>query len=223
MGETYIILPTLNEEEGLNLVLKDLEKIGFNMKNVIVVDGHSTDKTINVAKKYGINVIMQEGGKGKGIGFQTFLRKWDVKDDDIYIMLDADYTYDPKEYSKLESLVKTGYDVVMGRRKIYIDGFEAFLHVLGSVFLSITASLLFFRFNPDICTGYWAFRGSALKKMKIKAKGFQLEANLFCEACKKGLKIGSVRVDYKERVGQRKLKTSDGLKIFGFIVAERFR
>ncbi len=223
MVETYILLPTLNEEKGLDLVLKDLKKIGFKMENVIVVDGHSTDKTVEVAKKYGVNVIMQEGGKGKGVGFQTFLKRWKINNEDIYIMLDADYTYDPKEYTKLESLIKMGYDIVMGRRKIYIDGFEAFIHVLGSVFLSITASLFFFKFNPDICTGYWAFKGSALKKMHIRAKGFQLEANLFCEACKKGLRIGTVRVNYKERVGQRKLRTSDGLKILGFIMAERFR
>ncbi len=221
-NDVFIILPTLNEEKGLKLVAEDLKKMNFPAKNVIVIDGGSTDGTLKVAEKKGFHIIKQEG-KGKGNGFRTFLKKWKIKDRGIYVMLDADYTYDPLEVEKFVSEMKKGYDVVSGVRKHRISGIRSLVHLLGNAGLSIIGSLLFFRINPDICTGYWGFRGSALKKMSISAGGFDLEANLWTETCRNGLKHSAIKVNYRERVGESKLRAAEGITIARKFFKERFK
>jgi dolichol-phosphate mannosyltransferase len=212
-----IILPTLNEEEGLPLVIQGFRKQGIN--NLIVVDGHSKDKTLEIAKKAGAKIVMQEG-KGKGMAFQTFLKNYPIKDNDFYIMLDTDNTYDPLDVRKFIKLLEK-YDVVTGHRTTIRYNFKEFTHYLGNKFISLICVSLFFRWNPDICTGYWGFRGAALKKMSIKAKGFDLEANLFCQTLKCRLRHKIVKIDYYPRVGLRKLKGSDALIIIRRLIIER--
>ncbi len=215
----YVILPTLNEEEGLSHVLLELKKMKFPMRQVVVVDGHSTDNTLEVAKTYGVNIILQRG-TGKGMAFQTFMEEFPVKDENIYVMLDADYSYNPKEVVKFVSTIREGYDVVAGRRKFFIGDARSFLHIFGNLAISFVSAILTRRIFLDICTGYWAFKGSALKRMRIKARGFELEANLFIETARKNLKFRSIPVDYRERKGKRKLKSLDGFKILIFLLKE---
>jgi dolichol-phosphate mannosyltransferase len=213
-----VILPTLNEEEGLPLVIESFRKQGIN--NLIVVDGHSTDGTLQIAKKYGAKIIMQDG-KGKGMAFQTFLKKYPIKDDNFYIMLDSDDSYDPKDIGKFINSLKN-CEVVTGHRTSIKYSLNDFTHYFGNKLISFIALILFFKWNPDICTGYWGFRGSSLKKIKIKAGGFDLEVNLFCQAIKKKLNHKIIKIYYYPRIGVRKLKASDALIIIKRLVTERF-
>jgi glycosyltransferase involved in cell wall biosynthesis len=214
-----VVLPTLNEEEGLPLVIESLKKRG--MDNIVVVDGHSTDKTIEIARKHNAKIVMQEG-KGKGMAFQTFLQKYPIKDDNFYIMLDSDNSYDAADIDKFISSLKS-CDVVTGNRVTIRYNPNDFIHYLGNKLISFGALVLFLRWNPDICTGYWGFRGSALKKMKIRSKGFDLEADLFCQIVKKELSHKIVPINYYTRVGERKLNYFDALIIVSRLVIERFR
>ena len=50
---------------------------------------------------------------------------------------------------------------------------------IGNKILSLTASILFFKRTTDLCTGYWGFKIDSLKKLKLTAEGFNLEADLF--------------------------------------------
>lgn len=213
-----VVLPTLNEEEGLPLVIERLKK--HKISNIIVLDGHSTDKTIEIAKKHNAKILMQEG-KGKGMAFQTFIKKYPIKDDDLYIMLDSDNSYDAEDIYKFISALKS-CDVVTGDRVTIRYNPNDFIHYLGNKLISLCAFFLFFRWNPDICTGYWGFKGSSLKKMNINAGGFDLEADLFCQIIKKRLTHQIVRINYYARVGDRKLNYFDALIIVRRLIIERF-
>ncbi len=87
--------------------------------------------------------------------------------------------------------------------------------------LIVLGSLLFFTWNPDITSGYWGFRGSALRKMNITAEGFELEANLFGQASKRGLKTRCFPINYRKRLGEAKLSFVDALKIIPRLLHER--
>jgi glycosyltransferase involved in cell wall biosynthesis len=213
-----IILPTLNEEGGLPLVAGSLKKQGFD--DIIVIDGHSTDRTLEIAREIGAKIIMQEG-RGKGMAFQTFLKRYPIKDDDFYIMLDSDNSYDPKDVNKFIEALK-GCDIVTGHRTTVRYNVNDLTHYIGNKIISFTGMLFFLKWNPDICTGYWGFRGSSLKRIKIKARGFDLESNLFCQIAKKRLRHRIIKIDYYPRVGLRKLKASDALVIIRRIITERF-
>jgi len=212
------IVPTLNEEKGLPLVLAGLKKQGVS--EIVVVDGHSTDRTVTIAKKAGARIILQEG-KGKGAGFVSFISKYPVRNEDIYVMLDGDGSYDPSDLPRfVEALKKV--DVVAGVRSQRIRGFRSLVHVVGGFVISVIGSALYGKWDPDICTGYWGFRGSALRRMCVTATKFDLEANLFSETCKKSLRFKLVPIVYEERVGKSKLHFYDGMKIVEKLVAERF-
>jgi dolichol-phosphate mannosyltransferase len=215
--ELTVILPTLNEEEGVEIVMKALAKAGAT--RVLVLDGGSTDRTVEIAKKLGATVMVQEG-RGKGMAFQTFLKKYPIKDDAAYVMLDADASYAGSEIMKIAAALKDA-DVVTGSRPPLIFGFRSFVHYIGGFLISVFASVLFLRWNPDITSGYWGFRGLALKKLDITSHGFELEANLFAQSAKKGLKAVCVPITYGKRVGTAKLSFLDALKIVPKLLSER--
>ncbi|MFH1780304.1 MAG: glycosyltransferase family 2 protein [Candidatus Micrarchaeota archaeon] len=213
------LLPTLNEEEGLPIIIKGLKKIG--VKKFIVIDGNSTDKTQEIAKREDCELILQEG-KGKGRGFVSFLKKHAIQENKYYVMLDADDTYDPNDLPRLVKELDAGYDVVIGERQQDMRTLRDVYHVIGAKGISLFGSIVYQKWNPDICTGYWAFTGKALKKMNVDAQRFDLEAALFSETCKKHLKLKVVPISYKDRVGKGKLHAYDAISIAVKLLEKRF-
>ncbi|MFH0922692.1 MAG: glycosyltransferase family 2 protein [Candidatus Micrarchaeota archaeon] len=217
--KTIAIVPALNEELSIERVIVGLKKAGAD--RIVVIDGNSTDKTVEKARKAGAVVMMQEG-KGKGMAFQTFLRKEKIEDDAFYVMLDGDASYLPREMHLMTDGLEEGNDVMMGKRAVLVHNFKSFFHWLGAAGISLVATVLFFKRVPDVCTGYWGFRGKVLKKLNITAKRFDLEANLFAQACKKGFRVKSVPISYEKRLGEAKLHVSDAFDIVLHLFRQRF-
>lgn len=215
--KTIAIVPTLNEEQGLPIVLAGLRKVGVD--EIVVVDGNSTDRTQEIARKAGAKIILQEG-KGKGNGFQSFLKKFPIKDEDFFVMLDGDASYAPEELPKFVEALQDN-DVVAGNRKFYTKAARDFIHNIGNAAISLAGRILYWHDAPDICTGYWGFRGSALKKMRIDAQKFDLEADLYANACKNKLRFIFIPVSYRPRLGEGKLSFRDGLQITKRLISER--
>ncbi len=218
MRKLIAIIPTLNEQKGLPFVIRELKAGGAD--GVVVVDGHSTDSTVRVAKQLGASVIFQKG-RGKGMAFRTFVRKYPIRSDDFYVMIDGDASYSGHEISKFRSALERS-DVVFGNRGILVHDVRSLIHVLGGLAISLFGSLLFLRYNPDICSGYVGFRGNALKKLALRSRTFTLEANIFAESAKKGLSMSLVSVSYRRREGVSKLTLFDGPKIVLALLRERF-
>ncbi len=213
-----VILPTLNEEKGLPKVLLKLKKLGI--KNIVVLDGNSKDNTVKIAKDAGCKILMQKGN-GKGNAFQTYIEKTPINYRNIYIMIDADDSYDVLQIPMFVKLLEK-YDIVKGKRTLLITDFRSLMHVIGGLGISIIGSILFLRKDFDICTGYWAFRGSSLKKLHIKAEKFELEADIFSEAAIKKLNVYSIDTHYYARKGVSKLKWTDALEITKHLIKKRF-
>jgi len=215
MKTLTVVLPTLNEEKAIVKVIKAiphvaLRKLGYKA-NILVIDGQSKDKTVKLAKQQGAKVITQKG-KGKGDAIKTIFRKLKQNPPDITVMLDADYTYDPQEMPKIIlPLIINEADVVMGARQTKTN-------YVGNAILTGVANKVFNNTTDDLCTGYWAFNTKAIKKIDIKANGFDLETDLFAQANKNKLKIKSVSIKYRKRIGESKLRKSDALRIIARII-----
>lgn len=222
-----VIIPTLNEEKGIVKTINDIPNPFVN--KIVVIDGYSSDRTVELIKQCHkqaceIELIYQKG-KGKGMAFQTFLESFDLDEYDAYVMLDADCTYDPKEIKNMVlPILNNEADVIMGNRFFNNDVKKvmSFSNYIGNKLLTFFAMILCFKDPKDVCTGYWSLSKDALKKVKIKAKNFDLEMDLFMQAVKQKFRIKTVPISYNKRVGVNKLKKRHGFLILLRLIREIF-
>jgi dolichol-phosphate hexosyltransferase len=223
-GLVTIVLPAKNEEAAIGrtlraLPLATLKAMGFDCE-VLVLDGNSSDATARIANDWGA-VVLTDRSPGKGNALRHAI---DRVRGQYVVMLDADGTYAADAIPRVVSRLAFGTaDVVMGRR-VPQKGSMSRIHEAGNSLLSVGATLLYARPCPDLCTGLWGFRAEALRRLPLKSKGFELEAELFAMSSRLGLRIQQVRTDYLPRQGRAKLSGGpDGLRIGWFLVRSRFR
>ena len=223
--EVAVIIPTLNEEEGIAWVLsrvhKALGELGKNY-HVVIVDGGSTDKTIEIAKKMNAEVIMQKG-KGYGDayiqGFNYVLKKYKPK---IIIMIDADGTYDPLEIPKLIKPVESKEaDMVIGNRFQQMqEKAMTIVNYVGNKVLSWLARIMLGINIKDTQSGYRAISSEVLEIVPLREKGMPLATELVVGAYIYGYKLKEEPITYRRRIGGKsKLNPlKDGYQILKTIV-----
>jgi len=217
-----IIIPTLNEEKNLSRVLRSIKNYMKNRNEkyeIIVVDGYSKDRTVEIAKKFGAKVIFDDVGKGSA------LRKgMKVAKGDIIITMDADCSHQSSELGLLIEGIKAGYDVCMGSRFIQGGGTEdmPWYRKLGNKFFVFLVNLIWGMHYSDLCYGYRSFRRSCIKKLNLREDRFGIETEIAIKAAKKKLRVLEVPSFEKGRVaGEGKLKTfRDGFSILRTILRE---
>ncbi|MDD1770722.1 MAG: glycosyltransferase family 2 protein [Methanomassiliicoccales archaeon] len=245
------MVPALNEEEAIGDVIdtvpwRELADEGFATE-VLVVDGRSEDGTAVIAKSRGAKVLSQNG-KGKGLGVRQALslshpqqvvmnvlsarEGVDVAvdtmrsflDSKFVVMIDADGTYPAEHIVDVVRALDKGNDVVMGSRFLgeIAEGAMTKLNYFGNLVLSTTASVMYLHPVSDLCTGLWGFRTTALRTLALDSKGFELEAEIFAQAVKSGLRIAEVPIGYYSRKGETKLvPIKSGVTIMKKLVQRR--
>lgn len=215
------VVAALNEEEGIRPTIEELRRY-LQKPRILVVDGKSTDRTVEVAESLGAEVIQQEG-KGKGDAIAKAISY--VNSEAEYVVLtDADYTYPaefvPEMIRILEENPKVG--MVCGNR------FNAHFHVekmnnlfyFGNRLLAFTHNLLNGVALQDPLTGLRVVRWEVLKGWIPKSKGFDIEVELNHQVERKGYDIIEISIPYRPRLGEKKLKLRHGLTIVKRIMAE---
>jgi len=221
-----VVIPALNEAATIGMVLEEipfskLEDRGF-VARAVVVDNGSTDGTADIAKAAGAEVIF-EPQRGKG---NAMRRAFSETKADYVVMLDGDATYPATHIPDMLDVLRDGHDVVIGSRLKgkRAPGSISRVNVIGNHLLTWVACVLYGRRTSDLCTGYWAFRGSALPLLHLTARGFNLEAELFSEVARNDLRMGEVPVNYRRRPTPTKLRAlRDGWRIASMLLRKRFR
>jgi dolichol-phosphate hexosyltransferase len=204
--EITVVIPTLNEEAALGKVLDELLSLGI--RNILIVDGYSSDGTVQVAKKFGVEVIFQQG-KGKTGALKTAIHH--VKTPYIVIM-DGDYTYDPSCINRFLEHMQS-YDQIIGVRNLDDKRNTSFLHKLGNKIITKTFNALMGTNLSDLCSGMYVLRTEIAKNMNLSATGFGVEAEIAAHIASSG-RITEFPVNYRQRIGTQKLSTwKDGCKI----------
>jgi hypothetical protein len=215
-----IVIPTLNEEEGLRATVADipfneLRALGFD-GTVVVVDGRSTDSTAAVAQSLGTEFFVQRD-KGKGAAVREGI-DWAMARGIPYVMvMDADHSYPGSALPCMATLLDAGSDLVIGVRRPdrhALSELRGLVHRVGNGTLNFLAGYLSKGPILDVCSGLWGIRTAALDKMALESDGFDIEAEVFVKAFRRGLAISQVPVVYRDRLGRAKLHAfKDGSRI----------
>lgn len=203
-----VVLPTLNEREGLAKTLEELLSAGVPPGQILVVDGGSTDGTCEEAEKRGVRCIMQEG-RGKADAVRTALK---VVDAPAVVIMDADFTYPAPRVWDLVSLLEK-CDEVIGARLRPEPGAQRRVFKLGNWILTKFFNLVFGTRLSDVLSGMYAVKTEALEGLEKASHGFGIESEIAAHVASTGGEICEVPVEYRRRVGVKKLRIKHGLLI----------
>ncbi len=201
-----VVIPCLNEEATVSKVVAESKKY-LPRATVYVLDNGSTDKTSELAKRAGAEVI-HSPLRGKGHVLRHAMRMIDA---DYFVMVDGDGTYPMIEAPRLIDLAKNqNYEMVMGSR-LQMGRAEAFrpLHFLGNIGFTTLVRVLFGYPVKDLLTGYRVFSRRFVHEVNFMSSGFEIETELTIRAIAQNMAFIEVPVPYSERpAGSRsKLRT----------------
>jgi glycosyltransferase involved in cell wall biosynthesis len=214
-----VIIPCLNEEQGIEKVLRAMPDF---VDEKIVVDNASTDRTSEVAASLGAKVI-REGVRGYG---RAYKRGFACATGDLIITLDGDHSYPVDALSYLiEAFLHLDVDFLNASRFPVRDrSAMSFKHKMGNLMLSVAMSALFFRWVRDSQSGMWVFRRSILKEMKLEADSMAFSEEIKIEVLRNPkLRFGEISILYSARLGEIKLNPwRDGIQNMLFLAKKRF-
>jgi glycosyltransferase involved in cell wall biosynthesis len=224
-----VVIPTKNEAANIGWVLSRLPEC---VDEVIVVDGNSTDGTIDVARRVRPDVrVVQEERPGKGAALRT---GFGVATGDFIAMIDADGSMDPAEIERCVAHLRDRrrpsapgrYDLVKGSRFLRGGGTADMspIRALGNDWLRRMVNVLYGVEWSDFCYGLIATRRDCIDALGLRRDGFEIEAEILLRAVDAGLKVGEVASLESPRLhGASNLNAwRDGRRVLRTILAERF-
>lgn len=215
-----VIIPCLNEEQGIERVLRRMPAF---VDEVIVVDNGSTDRTSDVAQQLGAQVIREEV---RGYG-RSYKKGFSNATGDIIVTLDGDHSYPPDAISYLlEAFLHLEVDFLNASRFPVRDSKAMSLkHKIGNLALSLAMSVLYFRWVRDSQSGMWVFRRSILRGMRLESDGMAFSEEIKLEALKnRHIRFAEINILYSSRLGEIKLNPwRDGFYNLWFLVKKRFQ
>ncbi|HUA61280.1 MAG TPA: glycosyltransferase family 2 protein [Verrucomicrobiae bacterium] len=214
-----VIIPCLNEEQGIEGVLRAMPEF---VDEVIVVDNGSTDRTSDVATALGATVI-REDVRGYG---RSYKRGFSGAAGDLIITLDGDHSYPVDALSYLiEAFLHLDVDFLNASRFPVRDPQGmSFRNKIGNLILSLAMSILYFHWVRDSQSGMWVFRRSILKEMKLESDSMSFSEEIKIEALRSpNIRFGEITIMYSSRMGESKLNPwKDGIHNLLFLVKKRF-
>jgi glycosyltransferase involved in cell wall biosynthesis len=210
-----VAIPARNEERNIKHVLSQLKQTGFG--NILVIDGLSTDDTLEVAEENGAKIVMQDG-RGKGQAIRQVLNN-DYLSSDALVLMDADGSMSASEVPRFVEALVNGADVAKGSRFIEGGGTEDMtgFRKIGNTLMTKAVNIIWSTNYTDLCYGFVAFNKKAIRTLAplLESNNFEIETEIFIKARKLGLKVVEIpSIEYPRINGKSSLHSlRDGFKI----------
>ncbi|MBO1767329.1 glycosyltransferase family 2 protein [Allobranchiibius sp. GilTou38] len=229
-----VVVPAKNEADNLRAVLPTLPPV----HEVILVDGDSTDGTVEVARQVMPDIkVVKQTRKGKGNALACGFK---AATGDIIVMFDADGSADAREIPAYVDALINGADFAKGSRFIRGGGSDdiTLLRHVGATGLHVLVNLTFGQRFSDLCYGYNAFWTELVPALglpdidapvppgeMIWGDGFEIETVINLRMVGAGVQIREVPSIERPRIhGESNLRTfKDGFRVLRTIVSERQR
>jgi glycosyltransferase involved in cell wall biosynthesis len=231
-----VVVPTLNEARNLPYVFS---RLPANVHEVIMVDGHSVDDTIAVARRLRPDVrVVQQTRRGKG---NALACGFEAATGDVIAMVDADGSTDPGEIPKFVDALLSGADFAKGTRFAAGGGSSDItqLRRLGNRLLGAVVNLCHGTHYSDLCYGFNVFWQKHVPVLdldvtsppsprgdgRLWGDGFEIETLIHMRVAAEGLRVAEVPSFEHPRIhGVSNLDAfSDGLRVLTIILVERRR
>lgn len=217
-----VIIPTRNEEETIAEVLESTRQY---TANILVVDGHSTDKTLEIVRKKGVGCVL-DNQKGKGDALRVGVSH---TKEEIIVFADADGSHEISDIPRLVAPIREGRaDLVIGSRMLggsdELHGtFNKFIRNTGNNFLAVLINKKWKTDLTDIENGFRAIRREAFNRINLDALGFTVEQEMLIRCLKHNYRVIEVAShEYARKSGYSKLKTIQGFKFLAHFFKEYF-
>lgn len=209
MPDSLIIIPTYNERENIERMIRKVFSLPHEF-HVLVIDDGSPDGTQIIVKSlmnvypYSLYLIERAGKQGLGTAYLTGFQ-WAVDNNYDYIFeMDADFSHNPDDLLKLRKCCADGADVSVGSR--YIKGVNVVNWPMSRVLMSYFASV-YVRFITginiqDFTAGFMCYRRKVLETVqlkKIKFVGYAFQIEMKYTAVKHGFKVEEVPIIFTDR------------------------
>lgn len=216
-----VVIPALNEADNLPGVLSRVPRW---VHEVVLVDGNSTDDTVEVARRWWPSIrIVPQQGTGKGAALRTGLQS---ASGDILVMIDADGSMDPRELPSFVGALLAGADMAKGSRFLQGGGTTdmPLYRKLGNFGFVVLVRLLFGGRYSDLCYGYNAVWARDVPRFGLDCDGFEVETVLNIRALRQGMRVTEVASFESRRVyGTGRLRTiPDGWRVLKALLREAF-
>ncbi len=235
MDKKIIIIPTYNEKENIENILREIFKLEGDY-HVLVIEDSSPDGTGNIVKRLQeefpkrLFMIERKGKLGLGSAYITGF-KWSLERNYDYIFeMDADFSHNPEDVPRLyEACSKDGADLSIGSR--YCKGISVVNWPMGRVIMSYYASVYvrtILRMKVyDTTAGFKCYKRKVLETIdldNIQMRGYGFQIEMKYSAHKLGFKIKEVPVIFIDRVeGTSKMSSGIFGEAFWGVIKLRFR
>lgn len=190
-----VVMPAYNSEKTLESTVRELPET-VDIK--ILVDDHSTDRTIEVAQKLGLRIFVHQKNYGYGRNQQTCYREAIVAGADIVVMVHPDYQYTPRLVTSMASMLAYDvYDVVLGSRIIgggALKGGMPFYKYVANRFLTAFQNAFTGAKLSEYHTGFRAFTKQVLLNLPLleNSDDFIFDNELLAQCIYSGYRIGEI-------------------------------
>ena len=212
-----VVIPTLNEAGNILEAVTTIEKELAYPKEIIVVDGNSTDGTIQIVKDTNCKLII-EPRRGYGIALRTGFKQ---AKGDIVVMVDGDGTYNFKHINRLlETLIKNDAEMALATRMYDPNKAMGLMNFIGNKVITFCYDFFYKQFLSDTQSGFRAISHTAIEKVDLHMDDMAFATEMLVEFAKKGFKMVELHSTYKSRkYGKTKMrKVKSGIEIFATMI-----
>ena len=208
-----VVIPTLNEAGNIREALTTIKKEVLYPKEIIVVDGNSTDGTQEIVKASNCKLII-EPRRGYGLALRAGFKK---AKGDVIVMVDGDGTYEVRHINRLlDTLIKKKAEMCLATRMYDPNKAMGMMNFVANKVMTFFFDLLFMQFLSDSQSGFRAISRSAIEKVEFHQDDMSFATEMLVQFAKKGFKMVEIPTVYKSRkYGKTKLrKIKSGVEIF---------
>ncbi len=187
-----VLIPAYNEADCIGGLLRRLRKY-VKPQDIIVVDDGSSDGTGDIARDFGVKVLVHPRNRGKGAAQRTGFSYIVEAGYDGVITMDGDGQHDPDEIPLFISKAEEGYDIIIGMREGNISTMPLDRYLVNRTTSLVVSLFSGVRVRDSQC-GYRFIRRGVMEKVPLSTTKFQTESEMLIKASRIGFKIGEVPI-----------------------------